>query len=348
MPKKLIQELVELNRSHSERFMGPGQAAARRRYRAEHPTEIVCLKCMDGRINMPILTHTPMGVMQPFRNIGGIFDLGWPALSMRLSEIVDYSIANGRHNLFLVTYHWSAGNEHRGCRGQNYCLDRAVGSAVALVDQIEAVYGSGHEQVYPVVVGIETDGEGLVFHDALDTRRAEIRGFLDADDAKFRELIGYLYPDMHPRVRADLLPLMAGNAEHLRQGDHEHRPEAEMCHRERIIAVGQGFDWLHKPNLALIIGDFDPRLNETIAKAAGIIQDNREKGRIPDTEALLFASVSYRNPGHERSAAVTRAMWLTDLGMESIRKLGKNMTPFFHPVTAVCNGQTRAIEIIRE
>jgi len=348
MPKKLIQELFELNRAHSERFMDPGQAAARRRYRAEHPTEIVCLKCMDGRINMPILTHTPMGVMQPFRNIGGIFDLGWPALAMRLNEIVDYSIANGHRNLFLVTYHWSAGNAHRGCRGHNYDLDRATGNALSLAEQIDAVYGSGHEQVYPVVVGIETDGGSLVFHDAIDTRRAEVRSFLDADEAKFRELIGYLYPDMHPRVREDLLPLMAGNAEHLRLGGHASLPEAQLDHNERVIAVGQGFDWLHKPNFALIIGDFDPRLDETVAKAAGIIADNREKGRIPKTEALLFASVSYRNPGHERNSAVSRAMWLTDLGMEAIRKQDKSLTPFFHPVTAICNWHTRVLEFIRE
>ena len=132
MPTKLVDELVEINRAQSERFMDAGQSAARRRYRAAHPTEIVCLKCMDGRVNMPLLTSTPMGIMHPFRNIGGIFDLGWPALSLRLTEIVDYAISKGRSNLFLVTYHFAKGDPHRGCRGHGYDKEKAFKSALGL------------------------------------------------------------------------------------------------------------------------------------------------------------------------------------------------------------------------
>lgn len=34
-----------------------------------------------GRAHQPSVdTHTPLGIIQPFRNLGGMFDLGWPHL----------------------------------------------------------------------------------------------------------------------------------------------------------------------------------------------------------------------------------------------------------------------------
>jgi carbonic anhydrase len=42
------------------------------------PSTIAVLKCMDGRINLPIATHTPTGINQLFRNLGSVFDVGWP------------------------------------------------------------------------------------------------------------------------------------------------------------------------------------------------------------------------------------------------------------------------------
>jgi hypothetical protein len=33
---------------------------------------------MDGRLNLPVMTQTAVGIIQPFRNLGGKFDLGWP------------------------------------------------------------------------------------------------------------------------------------------------------------------------------------------------------------------------------------------------------------------------------
>jgi len=346
MAKKLTDELIELNRVQSEKFTDAGQSAARRRYRAEHPTEIGCLKCMDGRINMPIITNTPMGIIQPFRNIGGVFDLGWLGFSQRIKGFVDYSVCRGRPNLILVTYHWSKGDKHRGCRGQGYDLERAKRSAWELTSSIGQAFGKGHEQVYPVLIGIETDDEELVIHDKENARSAGLAQLIGSKKDKFQDLLKDYYPDMAEKVREDFLPLLMGNAEHVSALRSNPRQTIDLQHRERVIAFGQGFDWLHQPNLALIISDFDPNMLETVGTAAGIIHDNRDAGRIPNTGALLFTSVSYMQPGYERNLAVERAKWLTKNGLEAIKKYQPDMVEFFHPLTAVCNWHTRRLEII--
>ena len=47
--------------------------SSRKRYLARFPTAIAVMKCMDGRINLPVSTGTPPGIIQPFRNLGGFF-----------------------------------------------------------------------------------------------------------------------------------------------------------------------------------------------------------------------------------------------------------------------------------
>src|SRR3989338_8766546 len=94
---KGIQELLELNRAHSEEFVSPATATARRLWRAQHPTEIAAFKCMDGRINLPVITQLPLGIIAPWRNIGGRFDIGWPLFGSELREWRDYAVSRGRH-----------------------------------------------------------------------------------------------------------------------------------------------------------------------------------------------------------------------------------------------------------
>ena len=54
-----IDWLFEHGRDYSARFCSPENWLARERYRALHPTAIAVLKCMDGRINIPVATNTP-------------------------------------------------------------------------------------------------------------------------------------------------------------------------------------------------------------------------------------------------------------------------------------------------
>ena len=67
------------------------------------------MKCMDGRINIPVATRMPAGIVMPFRNLGGMFDLGWPHLGEVVAHHIERMVGDGRRILFLITYHWSRG-----------------------------------------------------------------------------------------------------------------------------------------------------------------------------------------------------------------------------------------------
>ena len=87
-----IDWLLEYTAQHSVDFTTPDSWLARSRYLACHPTSITVLKCMDGRINFTHATQTPQGIILPIRNLGGMFDLGWPYLGEVLTDHVQEGI----------------------------------------------------------------------------------------------------------------------------------------------------------------------------------------------------------------------------------------------------------------
>ncbi|MBU1664164.1 MAG: carboxysome shell carbonic anhydrase, partial [Gammaproteobacteria bacterium] len=275
-----IDWLFDLARRHSAEYSGPEAFLARQRHLAVHPTDIMALKCMDGRINIPVATHTPAGIIQPFRNLGGMFNLGWPHLNEVLAHHVGGTVRAGRQTLVLITYHFSKGDPSRGCAGFNYDTEAAIAHTYAIKEQVEQVFGQGHGSVYPIVCGFETDEDALIMHgnDGGQLNLAEIAP--DQADT-LHPWLSSLFPDMSGQMREDLLPLLKGNLEriaHVRQL----KRTLDIEHREWMICVGRGFDFLHMPNLALIIGPYSPNLADPIRKAAGIILSNMHQGRIPD------------------------------------------------------------------
>lgn len=71
--------LMEHARRRSQAYSGPEASLARQRHLARHTSAVATLR-MEGRINLAAATHTPLGIVQPFRNLGGMFDFGWPYL----------------------------------------------------------------------------------------------------------------------------------------------------------------------------------------------------------------------------------------------------------------------------
>ncbi|WP_235263791.1 carboxysome shell carbonic anhydrase [Nitrincola sp. A-D6] len=61
------------------------------------------------------------------------------------------------------------------------------------------------------------------------------------------------FTDMPAQIRHDLLPLVEGNLRHIDEMRQLQR-DLDIEHREWMICVGRGFDFLHVPNVALIIG----------------------------------------------------------------------------------------------
>jgi hypothetical protein len=338
-----IDWLFELA-EHAETFSSPEAWLARERYLAEHPTAILVLKCMDGRINIPIATRTPKGIIQPFRNLGGMFNLGWPHLGEVLAHNVLQVVRAGRRVLVVITYHFSKGDPRRGCAGFNYDTAAAHAHTLEIRAQVEHTFGLGHGTVYPLVCGFETDEDALILHGS-DGGTLNLAELGPAEVPHLAQRLATLYPDMPAQVRADLLPLLLGNLEHIAAVRQTSR-ELNIEHREWTICVGRGFDFLHMPNLALIIGPYSPDLAEPIRKAAGIIESNMRAGRIPDDGFLLLASAPYEEIGVDRARAQLKARFLSKFAAEVIEREQPQLAKKMHVRTAVLDWVSRRLEVL--
>ncbi len=317
---------------------------ARQRYLARHPTAIMVLKCMDGRINIPVATHTPTGIIAPFRNLGGIFDLGWPHLGEVIAHHVLGKVADGRRVLVLVTYHYSKGDPKRGCSGFGHDTAAALAHMGEVRDQLAHTFGRAGQTVYPVVCGFETDEDALVLHGAGDAvlRVAELR---EEDRATLAPRLAALLPGMPERMRDDLLPLLLGNMDRIAEVRRSPRP-LDIEHREWMICIGRGFDFMHQPNLALIIGPYSPNLAEPVRKAAGIIEENMRAGRIPSDGFLLLASAPFEELGVDRARAELKARFMSRFAAEVISEGFPDLAGKMHVRTAVLDWRSRVLETL--
>lgn len=339
-----IDWLFERARDYSARFCSPENWLARERYLAKHPTAIAVLKCMDGRINIPVATRTPLGIIQPFRNLGGMFDLGWPHLGEVLAGYVHRCVGEGRRVLLFTTYHFSRGDRQRGCAGFDYDTGAATAHTYRIKSQVESVFGLGHDTVYPLVCGFETDEDALLLHgengQVLDLSRLG-----PTDEEALMLQLAELFPDMPLQVRRDLLPLLAGNLAHIAEVRQMQRA-ADIEHREWMICLGRGFDFLHMPNLALIVGPYSPELADPVSKAAGIIEANMRKGRVPADGFLLLASVPYEEIGVDRARAELKSRFLAGFAAEVIADEFPALAEKMHLRTAVLDWRSRRLETL--
>ena len=349
---KPIQEridwLFDLADRHGASFCSPEAWLARERYLAEHPTAIAVFKCMDGRVNIPVITNTPVGILMPFRNLGGRFDLGWPHLGEVVAHHVQRMVGSGRRVLFIINYHFSKGDPHRGCAGFNYDTAAAMAHTYDIRRQVEAIFGATHGTVYPLVVGLETDEDALIIH-GHDGEKLELATLPTADRTALDHRLATLLPDMAAQMRADLLPLLRGNLEHIdqvRTQIADHKRHLDIEHREWMICLGRGFDFLHTPNVALIIGPYSPNLAEPIHRAAGIIQSNMQAGRIPDDGFLLLASVPYDEIGVDRARAELKSRFLSGFAADVIRREFPELADKMTMRTAVLDWRSRQIELL--
>ena len=345
-----IDWLFDLARRHGELFRSPEAWLARERYLAEHPTAIAVLKCMDGRINIPVATNTPTGILMPFRNLGGMFDLGWPHLGEVLAHHVQRTVSAGRRTLFLITYHWSKGDPARGCAGFGYDTQAAIAHTQEIRRQVEHIFGDGHSTVYPLVCGFETDEDALAIH-GVDGRLLDLATLGAWDVATLEPRLAALLPDMPAQMRADLLPLLAGNLEHIAQvRDQVRRRERtlDIEHREWMICLGRGFDFLQTPNLALIVGPYSPDLADPIRKAAGIIEDNMNAHRIPADGFLLLASVPYDELGVDRARAEVKSRFLSGFAANVIRAEYPTLAGRMAMRRAVLDWRSRNLELLSD
>ena len=339
-----IDWLSQHAQRHSQMFQSPESSLARKSYFAQHPTAIMAFMCMDGRVNIPVATNTPLGIIRPFRNLGGRFDLGWPHLGDMVAEYVQRVAAQGRQTLALLTYHYSKGHFHRGCAGFNYDADAARAHAAMIKRQIETIFGAECGTVYPVVCGFETDEDALVLH-GYDGGILDLSTLSAMDYDSLPAYLSRLFPDMAEQMRQDMLPLLRGNIAYVDQMRRSGR-ELNVEHREWSICIGRGFDWLHMPNTALISGPYSPDGATPVRQAAGIIEANMQSGRIPTDGFLLLAATAYREVGIDRARAELRSEFLSDFAAAVIRSDYPKLAEMMDVRTAVLAWQTRSVEMI--
>ena len=339
-----IEWLLEHARRHSEEFRSPKSFLARSLHVAQHPTTVVAFNCMDGRINLSVATGTPLGIIVPFRNLGGRFDLGWPHFGEVLSEHIENMVRQGRRTLALITYHYSKGDLHRGCAGFQYDTDAARNHTFEIKRQMEVAFGDDRNTVYPLVCGFETDEDALVLHGS-NGEVLDLSTVSSTDHDSLPASLARLYPDMPDQMRHDLLPLVQGNVAHIAGVMYSDR-KLDIEHHEWMIGIGRGFDWLYTPNLALLIGPYSPDLADPIRKAAGIIEANMTARRIPDDGFLVFGVSPYSEIGPNRAVAKLRAAFLAGFAAGIIRAEFPNLKEKMRVRSSVIAWQSRMIEEI--
>ena len=200
------------------------------------------------------------------------------------------------------------------------------------------------------MVGIETDEDALTLH---GERGAAID--LAAIEAGDREKGGVedrlchalrsTFREMPADIMRDLLPLVIGNLRHIGEVRRAER-SLDIQHHEWILCVGRGFDFLHIPNTALIVGPYSPNIDDPIVKAARIIQSNMEAGRIPDDGMILLASCPYEEIGVDYRRAVEKSKFLSRFAAATIQ----GAVPYVHSrmirKTCVLNWTDRSLEEI--
>jgi len=345
--ERLIDLILRRNAEQAEAFKN--QHDRRRAYRKKHQTEISVMKCMDGRVHLPRMCDIPMGIVRPYRNIGGIFDVAWPGLQPLIAKDVSLAEENDKTNLYIGTFHFSKSDPNLGCAGHEYDTRRAKAAAATFVTGIQDMFSDHTEQVQAVMMGVETDEDILILCDEEGRSVLSSDQLIDDDQDPTEtamQIILDTAPTMLPNAAADLAELFVRNAGHVNRVRREGREAEDREHRERILGVGMGFDWLHERNLALIISDVDPDLPKWIATAASIIRDNRDGKRIPDTEAALAIMVPYWATGYVRKMAIVRARYLMALSRSVLKERHPDLVDFFTPVMGVIDQNTRQLEVL--
>ncbi len=349
--RDLIKELLDLNKLRSREFIAPGVTDARRMHRIKHPTEIGALKCMDGRLNLSTITGTPLGIIQPFRNLGGQFRMGWPYFAGVFDEWKEYAMSRKRLVMPMVTYHYSKGTKHLGCKGFDYDTEAARKFTRNLLEEIEWVYGRDHQVVYPIQVGIETDEDALVFHGAKEGQILDLASESPSTSAdKLRDKLRSLYQGMQWEMLEDLLPLAVRNLEHIADIRKEHRSVLDINHQEKLLAIGRGFDFLHEPGWGLIVGPYSPDLSVPIKVAASLLLSNINDGRISsENGVVLMSSGIYRaQSGTEKLRAIKKSLILSEIAQRVIQEEVKELWPYVKVLRGVTNLNTREFEVIDE
>jgi hypothetical protein len=227
----------------------------------------------------------------------------------------------GHSSLALCTFHFSKEhNEHRGCAGHNYNIAASREGAFTLKHEFDEVFGVQNSAISAIVVGVETDEDALILCGS-NGEELSIADCVSFSDAELTHRLFALYPEVPEEILGDLLPLVLNNREHVARIKKEGRPVLELVHNENIIGVGRGFDWLHLPNRALIIGPYGHTggtWREAVTVAGGIVLNNfKSNPSLKAGGALLLVSAPYVDTA-ERGMAIAKAKYFAIVAKQAL------------------------------
>ena len=346
----IVNAIKRINREQSAKYIAdlPRLDA----YMAKHPTRLVCLKCMDGRVHLSAMTGAPLGRVTPFRAIGGAFRPAWPAFMKRMTTLAQGARARlNRGELgriaVLVSFHYSRSDKNLCCAGWKHDTQAAQAHARWLADELRVVYG---DYIDFIVLGVETDLDELELHGP----NGVVSGVAchNLSETEIFDRIRVAFPHLDLQTARDLAPLMAGNAKHVQEVASRTRSLCETHHAERVIALGQGFDWMATRNIALIVNDFDTNCDGAIVTACRIIMKNMGVTLASNADVVLFSNIKYKvdADGLDRRQAEARAR---DLRREAVQYIKQGIPEFLatgrvYYLVGVTNERTKECSFLEE
>ncbi|WP_333609317.1 hypothetical protein [Arsukibacterium sp.] len=208
-----------------------------------------------------------------------------------------------------------------------------------MLQQFRLLYPN-QQWLYPLMCGFETDLDALVLHEA--EQQLDLATMADSQQSKMLEMLRQLLPDMPALLVQDLLPLVQGNLAHI-AAMRQHRRQLDSKHLEWMLCIGRGFDYLHVPNTALIIGPFSPDLAQPIRQAAAIIAGNMQAGRIADDGFLLLSSVPYQQSGPDQARASLKSAFLSQFAANVVVNFDPALAKKMHVRQATMHWQEREL-----
>jgi len=336
-----VQFLLDHNAAQSADFTNPKEVERRQSYVHQHPTSFHVLKCMDGRCDMAQVTETPAGTITPWRNLGGMFHLGWPTFQQQLLRALKVAKQEEMPVAIIVTYHFSASQPHLGCKGWGYDTEAAKAYTQKFQAKATTFFNNG---VPVIVMGLETDRQALLV-EGWNGETLDIRESLGLSEQELATKLTTMFPGCDPRVLRDLVPLLAGNSRHVTEVQNQQLTPEDVDHQEWTLAIGRGFDWLHLYNVAIIIGPFDVDISKPLRIGAGLLAENVTSGRVdPNKHGLVVMSASptWRRQGTtDWSGAETKAAFFAAKTMRLIQEEYKEIAEYAYPLVGVVDMHTR-------
>lgn len=173
---------------------------------------------------------------------------------------------------------------------------------------------------------------------------------MDKIQRLLHEKIKELFPNnfLPYQVQRDFAHLLYGNALHVfdKLKNNGHKPVI-VDHAEQVVCLGSGFDWLHKPNFALIVNPLALEPREPFITQLKILRSNLKLKRIPKRDGLLvMVSVSFKELRDKRHS-ILKAISLVDFAQKIIEEEFKDLVESgMQMIVGIMDENTRLFEPI--